>query len=1225
MAAGTLAVAANAVLQSSGLVQLGPAASTRVDRNGMIVVGGLATGSAVTVEGTLLVNGGKVLAGPKQAGATTTGGTTAIGLGDGALPAVATVQAGGQVFDTGTELGAGPASAGTLIVTGVGTNWSDLTDPTQTQNTTGTMLVGVPDPGIGAGTPVSSLASLVVSQGAVLTEAGYAAIGVGPGSAGAATVSASARWQVGAGALSVGAGGSGSLAVLNGGTVAAGSGGSFLSSGTTLAMPFGVAAGQSGSGAITVSGTGSVLLTPGALILGGGGTGALTTAAGGLAEAGSLQVWAGSRAEVDAGGAIDVGASGTAVTGAVLIETGRTLLGNGLIAAGVVNNGTVLAMPGAAGSQPAKLEMTGSLSGTGTLALAGGAEAQIDGSLGAGQTVRFSPGGGWLRLMSPSSTILAPLSGLDTADKISSPYWTQFLSAPVVGAHSVTLQTRTGTVVLSNVSFAPGASRSFLWYKDPASNDWTIEVAAPGMDWSGPSGGDLGRAGNWRSEQTGAAPAAMPGPSNTLVFATGGTLTGTLTALDASFGGLSPWTLSGASLTLTGHPSPPNPPLALNIGTSVTLNGSAITAAGSTVIGAYGGVRVSVLSGSTLSTAGAAIGASAYQGATLAVSAGGTLLLGAPTSIGRDAGSTGTLAVGPGGTVRATASQAGPALVIGNAGTGAVSVAGAASLLDLSAGPIAIGARGGPGTLSVASGGTVLAGTSSAATMPAVAVGMLGPGTLAVNGAGSCLMATGGMSVGSGGPGTLSVAAGALASITPDASGQGGLSIGVGAASTPGSGAASVATGGVLRSATWIDVGGGGEAGTLSVNGGSIAAGASLVAGTGGGGSGTVTIGAGGVLTLGTQPGGGALLGLPGSSGSLSIGAGGSLDAGQAALMVGAGGQGMLALNAGSASAGLIAVGAAGTVVVASGASLSVAQSVSIASGGTLALQSGQVAAAQLANAGRITGAGTIAPAAVVNTGTVCAASGTLVLQGSVTGAGTLAIGPQASLQLNAGIAAGQTIAFQGSTGTLTIEAPTSFAGTIAGFGAGDRIAVAAAGPLSQAWDAASGTLRLTGAGQSIALHVTGAHTAADFAASVIPLGMVSGVPTMSAVTTMSAGTTLTATLNNAVVQPGTGTTTLYLSAAGDRIVVPPAGKGFLDIFGPVLANGNQLDFGQALTAAGWPGSLATLSQFVQVGTTLGAALVSITPKGAQAPASVLRLEGQGGLTLSGLVAHALL
>jgi hypothetical protein len=147
VAAGTLAIAPNAALQSSGLVQLGPAASTRVDCNSLIVLGGLANGSAVTIKGTLLVNGGKILAGPKQAGANTGGGATAIGLGNGALPAVLTVQAGGQVYDTGTRLGAGPASAGTLVIGGAGTNWFDLADPTRAQDTTGTMLVGVPDPG----------------------------------------------------------------------------------------------------------------------------------------------------------------------------------------------------------------------------------------------------------------------------------------------------------------------------------------------------------------------------------------------------------------------------------------------------------------------------------------------------------------------------------------------------------------------------------------------------------------------------------------------------------------------------------------------------------------------------------------------------------------------------------------------------------------------------------------------------------------------------------------------------------------------------------------------------------------------------------------------------------------------------------------------------------------------------------------------------------------------
>ena len=1120
--------------------------------------------------------------------------------------------------DTGTTLGAGPASSGTLVISGVGTSWSDLADPTRAQDTTGTMLIGVPGPGIGAGAAASSPASLIVAQGAVLTEAGYAEIGAGPGSAGAATISAGARWQVGAGALSVGAGGSGTLSILNGGTVTAGNGGTFLAGGTTLAMPFGIAAGQTGSGTITVSGTGSVLLTPASMILGGSGQGALAVGAGGLAEASSLQVWQGSVAEVDPGGGIDLGASGRIVSGAVLIEPGRTLLGNGLIAADVVNNGTVLAVPAAAGMQPATLEITGSLSGTDTIALASGAMAQIDGAIGAGQTIRFSPGGGALRLRSPSSTILSPLAGLDTGDKISSPQWTQILGVQAVGA-SVVVRTKTGTTVLSNVSFAPGASRAFTWYKDAASGNWTIEVAAPVMDWNGPNG-DLGRAGNWRSEQTGASSATPPGPSTSLVFASGGTLTGTVTALDASFGALSPWTLVGASLTLLGHPSPPDPPLALSIGTSVTLNGSTITAAGSTVIGAYGGARLSVLGGALLSTAGAAIGASLSQAGTLAVNAGGRVLLGGPTRLGRDLGSTGTLSIGAGGTVRATASQTGTAaLVIGDAGTGCASVTGAASLLDLTAGPVAISARGGAGSLSVANGGTVLAGTQNAASMPAVAVGVLGPGTLAVSGAGSCLTARGGMSVGLGGPGTLSVSAGAVASVAADGFGQGGLSIGA-TASGQGSGAASVATGGVLRSATWIAVGGGGETGTLSVNGGSIEAGVSLVVGTGGGGGGNVTIGAGGVLTLGTQPGNAALLlGLPGSSGSLAIGASGSLNAGQAALTVGAGGRGALTLNGGIASAGTVTVGDGGSIAVSGGASLAVAQAISIAPTGTLALQSGRVAATQLANAGRITGAGTIAQATIVNTGTVAAATGTLVLEGTIASTGTLAIGPQANLQLNAGVAAGQTIAFQSSTGTLTIETPLNFAGTIVGFGAGDRIAVAAAGLLSQAWDAASGTLRLTGGGQSIGLHIAGTHTAADFASAVTPLGVPSGGASVPA------GSAMSVTASNAVVQPGTGTHTVYLSGTGDTIVVPPAGKGFLDIFGPALANGNRLDFRQALSAAGWSGSLATLSQFMQVGTAQGASVVSITPKGASAPGAVVRLEGQGGLTLSGLVAHALL
>jgi T5SS/PEP-CTERM-associated repeat protein len=508
VAAETLAIAAGAQLQSSGLIQLGPAAVTRIDSGGQVVVGGLTSGVAVAVEGTLLVNGGRIAAGPKQAGASATGGTVTIGLGDGPRAAVMTVQAGSQVSDTGTMLGAGPVSSGTLVLTGAGTSWSDLTDPTR-QNTTGTMLLGVQDPGVGVGSLAAAPATLLVSQGAVLTDSGYAEIGVAPGSSAAAIISGGARWQVGAGALVVGAGGSGTLSILNGGTVTAGSGGTFLAGGTALAMPFGIEAGQSGAGTITVNGKGSALITSGALVLGGGGLGTLAVSAGGFAEAGGLQVWQGSVAGVDPLSAIDVGNSGTVVAGAVLIESGRTMLGDGLIAANVVNNGTVLATPAAAGAPVATLEIGGNLSGTGTIARAGGASAEIDGSIGAGQTIMFSPGGGQLRLVALFSNLATPLVGLGTGDKISSPQWTQILSAQAVGPHSVVVQTKTGTVVLSNLSFAPGASGAFTWYKDPASGNWTIEVAPPVMDWNaGPRGGALGSAGNWISEQTGLPPGA---------------------------------------------------------------------------------------------------------------------------------------------------------------------------------------------------------------------------------------------------------------------------------------------------------------------------------------------------------------------------------------------------------------------------------------------------------------------------------------------------------------------------------------------------------------------------------------------------------------------------------------------------------------------------------------------------------------------------------------------
>lgn len=1294
--AGTLAIATGAVLQSSGLIQLAPAAATRIDRGGALFLGGPASGPTVAIEGTLLVNGGRIAAGPGQAAPTATGGSIAIGLGGGAQPAVATVQGGGQVSDTGALLGAGPVSSATLMLTGAGTAWTDLTDPTNKRDTTGAMLVGVPNADAAAGAPASGLATLLIAHGAVLTEAGYAAIGLTQGSPGVASVTGGARWQVGQGAgpgaLVVGAGGTGTLSILNGGTVSAGAGGTILAGGLPTIMPYGVAVGAAagstglvmvgtgsvlhasgaigigtgGTGAVSVTGQGASLVTPGVLVLGGGGQGTLSVAGRGMAEAGGLQIWQGSTVAVDPGGGVDVGVSGSVIAGAVMIEPGRTLVGNGTIGADLVNNGTVLAIASAAGN----LEVVGKISGAGVFALGAGAVAQIDGAVGAGQTIAFGPGGGLLRLLTPTATFAEPVIGLDTGDKIASPRWSQITNVQAVGPHGVMIQTKGGTVVMSNVSYAPGASHAFTWYKDAATGLWTIEVAAPYENWEGgPGGGALDRAGNWRDEQTGKAAANAPGPGTSAMFASGGTLTGTLTALDASFGGLSPWTLAGASVTLTGHPSPPAPAFALGIAESGTMSGATITANGGAVIGVCGGLRLSLLNASTLSTGGAVVGAAVSQSGSVAVGggstwissqpvviggegtgtltvnagrvvtqggaalgasphgvgtatigaggtwsasgglavggsgtggltvgAGGTLVLnGGQASVGRDAGATGALGIAAGGLVRLAGSAfANAALAVGDAGSGSVSVSGAGALLDMTAGPVAVGVRGGAGTLTVANGGTVVAA---------------------------------GLRVGLGGRGTLSIGAGGTLSVGPDPAGLGGLAIGVGAAvagQSGGSGTASIAAGGFVRSLGRIDVGGGGDSGTLSVAG-SLEAGGSMVIGTGtGSGAGRVTIGAGGVLTL--AAGTGLALGLPGSSGTLAVsGVGATLNAGNAAVTVGAGGSGLLSVSGGQARIGTLVAGAGatgtGTISVGAGAMLAVSQAMTIGAAGVLTLQSANVSAGQIANAGQIGGAGTLTAAGLLNTGTVTALGGALVVPGSISGAGTLAVGANGNLLLGGAVGAGQTIAFLANTGTLTIQSPTQFAaGTIAGFGPGDRIVVVSATPPSQSWDAASGTLRLVGNGQSVTLHVAGSHTSAEFASAIT---MISPSFSNAAV---PGSDVISVTASNTLVQTGPGTHTLYLSGANDTVVVPKAGQGFLDIFGPALSNNNLLDFRQALSAAGWSGS--TLGQAVQVTPGSGAALVWITPRGAisgaTSPSPVLRLEGQGALTLSGLAAHAL-
>src|SRR5580658_4373066 len=99
------------------------------------------------------------------------------------------------------------------------------------------------------------------------------------------------------------------------------------------------------SGSIQIN-TGTVAITD--LSLGGslsgptGGEGTISVATGGeLLISDEMAVWAGSTLSVDAASFVDIGTSGIAPTGSILVENANSLLGDGVIVGSVVNNGAI--------------------------------------------------------------------------------------------------------------------------------------------------------------------------------------------------------------------------------------------------------------------------------------------------------------------------------------------------------------------------------------------------------------------------------------------------------------------------------------------------------------------------------------------------------------------------------------------------------------------------------------------------------------------------------------------------------------------------------------------------------------------------------------------------------------------------------------------------------------------------------------------------------------------
>ena len=483
--------------------------------------------------------------------------------------------------------------------------------------------------------------------------------------------------------------------------------------------------------------------------------------------------------------------------------------------------------------------------------------------------------------------------------------------------------------------------------------------------------------------------------------------------------------------------------------------------------------------------------------------AGGTLAVGSAASDGFvEIGFTGT------GTVMAAAVTVGaegsitlgsPAALLSTSGALIVGAQGSgASLTDFGSvnvtGAVSIGAASGAtGSVRVEQGGTLEAG--------ALLVGIGGSGTLDVSFDGQVnLTGTGNVNVGAaaGGSGTIEIDGGAgfdadgyFSVGAANASGtllvESGGTLTTGGASAFGDIDASGSGGAAATvSGSWIVDGpifvGNTGAGTLVVQAGGLVDAASLFGGVQSTGDGDISVtGTASALTLT-----GALIVGDASLADLSISSGATVTAQNVVLGLSTGGAGVIDL-AGTGSVldatNSLNIGSTGfgTLMMGANTTLAIAGKLVIGGNGMLQQSGGVLEAANLTNAGSVTGGGGAAVnigSTLLNDGVWVATLGDDTLDvgapggggglagGAIDGTGSLVIGDGGDLIVSAGtVFASQSVAFtnSGTTGVLTIGTLAGFAAVIDSFNTQAEILVAGTSIVGDAFVA--NTLTLFGGG----------------------------------------------------------------------------------------------------------------------------------------------------------------
>jgi fibronectin-binding autotransporter adhesin len=351
-------------------------------------------------------------------------------------------------------------------------------------------------------------------------------------------------------------------------------------------------------------------------------------------------------------------------TGDTAINNG-TLAGYGLIAASLINNGTIEAsINSAPGSSTGRdLEIQGSVSGTGSLTIASGATLVVDGALGAAQTIAFTPGAPeTLILGSPAAITTNTITGFALGDGLEFSNVATVTAGTVVdsGITSIPYVTAAGTAgtfQFTNLNYAAGTTLNFRNGFDFASGAEGVTLTQFFV-WTGAASTNFGTGANWNTGVT-------PGPLDFADFLTsGGTISG-----------------SGASYILDFE----------NDGNWALAPGTTLSAIQNFELGNndVGSTRLSVGNSTTIYSAGFIL-------------------------VAETAGNEDLLSITGGGVVRQTApgvTFAAPMLIgyAGASGTlapadGMVLVSGTGSLLDLGANALSVAGHGGTGVLTIQQG-----------------------------------------------------------------------------------------------------------------------------------------------------------------------------------------------------------------------------------------------------------------------------------------------------------------------------------------------------------------------------------------------------------------------------------------------------------------------------------------------------------------------------------------